>query len=66
MTTKLIAFSPEQQRALSDLPVTSSSFLSHLLEYQYEIFRGFCVRLPGDFVHYSLLSEQAIVPGETT
>ncbi|CAO3567330.1 unnamed protein product [Mortierella alpina] len=66
MTTKLIAFSPEQQQMLSPLALTSSSFLSYLLQYQNETIRGISVRLPGNYVHYSLLSDQAIVPGETT
>ncbi|KAF9278567.1 hypothetical protein BGZ68_008493 [Mortierella alpina] len=66
MTTKLIAFSPEQQQMLSPLPLTSSSFLSYLLQYQNETIRGISVRLPGNFVHYSLLADQEIVPGQTT
>ncbi|KAI1321436.1 hypothetical protein EDD11_005127 [Mortierella claussenii] len=66
MTTKLIAFSPEQQQTLSSLPLTSPSFLSYLLQYQQETIRGISVRLPGNYVHYSLLSEQDIVPGQTT
>ncbi|KAF9933025.1 hypothetical protein FBU30_006700 [Linnemannia zychae] len=65
MTTKLIAFSPEQQKLLSDELLTSSSFLSYLCQYQNETIRGISVRLPGNFVHYSLLSEQDIVPGQT-
>jgi len=66
MTTKLVALSPDQQRAMSSLPVTSPSFLKYLLEYQNETIRGFYIRLPGNYVHYSLLLEQPIVPGETT
>ncbi|KAF9353676.1 heat shock protein 90 [Mortierella sp. AD094] len=66
MTTKLIAFSPEQQQTLSSLPLTSPSFLSYLLQYQQETIRGISVRLPGNYVHYSLLSDQDIVPGQTT
>ncbi|KAG0367225.1 hypothetical protein BGZ54_004217 [Gamsiella multidivaricata] len=66
MTTKLIAFSPEQQQTLSSLTLTSPSFLSYLLQYQQETIRGIAVRLPGNFVHYSLLSDQQIVPGKTT
>ncbi|GJJ73349.1 hypothetical protein EMPS_05707 [Entomortierella parvispora] len=66
MTTKLIAFSPEQQQTLSPLPLTSPSFLSYLLQYQNETIRGINVRLPGNFVHYSLLADQEIVPGQTT
>lgn len=66
MTTKLIAFSPEQQKLLSDQQLTSPSFLSYLLQYQNETIRGISVRLPGNFVHYSLLSEQEIIPGKTT
>ncbi|KAF9189358.1 hypothetical protein BGZ51_009672 [Haplosporangium sp. Z 767] len=66
MTTKLIAFSPEQQKTLSPLTLTSPSFLSYLLQYQNETIRGMSVRLPGNFVHYSLLADQEIVPGQTT
>ncbi|KAF9938753.1 hypothetical protein BGZ75_007610 [Mortierella antarctica] len=66
MTTKLIAFSPEQQQMLSPLPLTSPSFLSYLLQYQNETIRGISVRLPGNFVHYSLLADQEIVPDKTT
>ncbi|KAF9399928.1 heat shock protein 90 [Mortierella sp. AD011] len=66
MTTKLIAFSPEQQQTLSSLPLTSPSFLSYLLQYQQETIRGISVKLPGNYVHYSLLSDQDIVPGQTT
>ncbi|KAF9327382.1 hypothetical protein BG006_009303 [Podila minutissima] len=66
MTTKLIAFSPEQQQTLSPLTLTSSSFLSYLLHYQNETIRGISVRLPGNFVHYSLLAEQEIIPDKTT
>ncbi|KAF9964550.1 hypothetical protein BGZ70_006304 [Mortierella alpina] len=66
MTTKLIAFSPEQQQMLSPLQLTSSSFLSYLLQYQNETIRGISVRLPGNYVHYSLLADQEIVPDKTT
>ncbi|KAG0323161.1 hypothetical protein BGZ97_012879 [Linnemannia gamsii] len=51
---------------LSDQQLTSPSFLSYLLQYQNETIRGISVRLPGNFVHYSLLSEQEIIPGQTT
>ncbi|KAF9427144.1 hypothetical protein BGZ94_005397 [Podila epigama] len=66
MTTKLIAFSPEQQLSLAPLTLTSSSFLSYLLHYQNETIRGISVRLPGNFVHFSLLASQDIVPNKTT